>query len=162
MNKTTNSINGVRKPFPQSTHFANYLLLQQITIPRQIILWNSLFTKQENNNKKTKTEITCIGLGRPKRNTAILFQFFFFMLNIQTNVANLNQPQTKLRMRIVCKTFKCHLNCGVIICTHMTMKKKRNKKKILVWVHTTYEWATIKATYYAGRYSYYVYHVIHS
>lgn len=79
---------------------------------------------------------------------------FFFMLNIQTNVANLNQPQTKLRMRIVCKTFKCHLNCGVIICTHMTMKKKRKKKKL--GMGTTYKWATINATYNAGRYSYYV------
>lgn len=74
-----------------------------------------------------------------ERNTAILFHFFF-MLNIQTNVANLNQPQTKLRMRIVCKTFKCHLNCGVIICTHMTMKKKRKKK---LGMGTTYKWATV-------------------
>ncbi len=60
--------------------------------------------------------------------------FFFAMLNIQTNVANLNQPQTKLRMRIVCKTFKCHLNCGVIICTHMTMEKETKKKKNRVCV----------------------------
>lgn len=69
------------------------------------------------------------------------------MLNIQTNVANLNQPQTKLRMRIVCKTFKCHLNCGVIICTHMTMKKKNETEEKKIWYgytnYNVYKWATI-------------------
>lgn len=71
-----------------------------------------------------------VSSGRRETHQPFYFTLFFFMLNIQTNVANLNQPQTKLRMRIVCKTFKCHLNCGVIICTHMTMKKKRKRKKI--------------------------------